>query len=80
MALMTFEEFEAKLVAKFGEKGVRFREHGKHGWTSLDQLPEKLSFGNPGPHWCDASPIPATQRLLGTYNFNTKTAMFFVEL
>ncbi len=77
---MKFEEFKAALTAKFGEDKVRFAETGKHGWTSLDQMPDRLTHGNPGPHWCDASPVPRTQRLLGKYDFVRGVGEFFVEV
>ena len=76
---MTFEEFKTYLIAKFGEKGVHFRENGKYGWTSIepDGTGIKLVPGNKGPHWCDVSSIPAGQKLLGTYYFNTNVGKFF---
>lgn len=77
----SFEEFKALLVAKHGEKGVRFREVGQHGWSSIESADSgpgiKMVHGQPGPHWCGASPIPPTQKLLGSYDFITGTANFF---
>lgn len=72
---MTFEEFKSRLFTKFGK--VHFREEGKYGWTSVEDILDKHPGGRSGPHWCDASPIPATQWLLGSYNFNTETAEFY---
>jgi hypothetical protein len=76
-ATISFEQFKSELIAKHGEKSVRFDEHGKHGWTSLEMIPEKLVHGTPGPHWCDASTVPRSTYLLGSYNFVTNTAQFF---
>lgn len=79
-APITFEQFKATLIDKFGEKNIHFREQGQHGWSRIEISNSEqltMSHGNPGPHWCDASPIPATQKLLGTYNFNSKTGKFF---
>jgi len=74
----TFEEFKNRLVELHGEK-ILYRESGKHGWTSIEPAGNsiKLVPGNPGPHWCDASPIPSKGYLLGKYNFNSNTATYF---
>jgi hypothetical protein len=73
---MTFEEFKASLNSRFEGK-VIFNEVGKHGWTSVEDILDKKPGGNPGPHWCDAAPIPRNGRLLGNYNFNTGIAEFY---
>jgi glucose/arabinose dehydrogenase len=75
---MTFEEFKSTLTARFGR--VAFDERGKHGWTSVEDILDRKPGGTPGPHWCDAAPIPRTQRLLGTYDFNSAVATFFIDL
>ncbi len=72
---MTFEEFKASLTRRFGR--VLFDEHGKHGWTGVDDILDRKPGGNPGPHWCDAAPCPRGDRLLGKYDFNAGTATFF---
>ena len=77
---MTFDEFKQKLLDKFGAGKVRFREVGANGWTSVDDVLAGRKGGNDGPHWCDACPIPATGRMLGTYDFNSEMAEFFVEV
>ncbi len=74
---MTFEQFQETLETKFGKGKVSFREQGKHGWSTPEDILNKQPGGRPGPHWCDAAPIPSTQWLLGTYNFNTSEAKFF---
>jgi hypothetical protein len=73
---MTFDEFKSTLIARFGEREVFFREVGKHGWTSVNDVLNKDPGGRVGPHWCDAEPHEG-QRLLGHYDFNTQTATFF---
>lgn len=77
---ISFEEFKSRLTEKFGVRGVLFDEHGKHGWTSVENILDGKPGGNPGPHWCDAAPNPRQQNLLGNYNFNTGIATFFVEI
>lgn len=72
---ITFEEFKSTLDQRFGR--VRYDEHGQNGWTSVDDILEKKPGGRPGPHWCDAAPIPSTGTLVGTYDFNTGEATFF---
>jgi hypothetical protein len=74
---MSFEEFKDILINRFGKGAVLFTETGKYGWTSLEQMPDKLVHGNPGPHYCEASSIPRGYYLLGIYNFKTETAEFF---
>lgn len=74
---MTFEQFKARLVAQRGERGVSFRETGKHGWTTIEDILDRKPGGHPGPHWCDAAPIPAGYYLLGKYDFNSGEATFF---
>jgi hypothetical protein len=72
---MCFEEFKATLIMKHGR--VVFNEVGKYGWTSIEDILDRRPNGNSGPHWCDASPVPRTQRLLGKYDFNMEIATFF---
>lgn len=78
--LMTFEAFKQALVLLRGTENVRFQETGKHGWTSVEDILDGKPSGRPGPHWCDASPIPRTQKLLGTYDFISGRATFFVDV
>lgn len=73
---MTFEEFKAAIASRFG-KNVIYDERGKHGWTGVESILDGKPVSNPGPHWCDAAPIPRNGRLLGNYNFNTGIAEFY---
>lgn len=72
---VSFEEFKNVLNQRFGR--VLYNEIGKNGWTSLDSVLAGNPTSKPGPHWCEASAIPRTQRLLARYDFNTLTATFF---
>lgn len=72
---MTFEEFKAR-CEKDGNR-VIYDEHGKHGWTSVEDILDRKPGGRPGPHWCDASHSPRSRYLIGTYSFNTQEAKFF---
>jgi hypothetical protein len=73
---MSFEQFKDVLTNKYGR--VNFRECGKHGWTSVEDILDRKPGGNPGPHWCDAAnPKPNSTHLFGRYNFNTSIATFF---
>ena len=76
---MPFDAFKAILIGDFGEKGVTFRQVGQHGWTSLTDILDRKPGGNPGPHWCDVSYVPARQMLAASYDFNTDTATFYYE-
>lgn len=79
---MTVEEFKAEVTAKAAPKRPTFREHGQHGWTSLDDVCGHLFDGAPepepkkGPHYIDAG-TPGGYRLIGKYDCNTGTATFF---
>ena len=73
-----FDEFKARLRARL-DGAVSFREEGKHGWTSVEDIMERRPGGRPGPHWCDASFVPSTRWLAGSYNFNTGFAKFFIK-
>jgi len=74
---MTFEELKTELIAKFGEKNLRFNEQGKNGWTSVDDILAKKHGGKPGPRWCDIGHNPRTQWLIANYDFNTQIATFY---
>ena len=75
---MTFEEFKANCIFQVGERHVRFSEHGKHGWSSVDDILDGDFTGKPGSHWCDARRVnPSSQWLIGTYDFNSGVASFF---
>lgn len=76
---MSYEEFQ-KILTQDGKRNVRFREEGKHGWSSLDVDENgeiRLTPGADGPHYVDASPIPAGRYLLGKYDFKTGEAIFY---
>ena len=64
---MTFEEWKTRILLR---GPTTFTETGKHGWTTIDDILDKKPGGRPGPHWCDASPLPRSQRMYGTYYFN----------
>ncbi len=84
---MSFDAFKDRLHRKVGGHetwhdqriSISFREVGKHGWTSVEDILDKKPGGQSGPHWCDAAPIPCGQWLLGKYDFNAGVATFFVK-
>jgi hypothetical protein len=76
---MEYGQFQARLDSENDGK-VRFSEYGQHGWTGLEEMPDRLVHGKTGPHWADAAPIPRGQWLLGRYDFETRQATFFYPL
>jgi hypothetical protein len=73
---MTFEQFKTECESRCSTH-VGYDEVGKHGWTTLDEFPERIKTGQLGPHWADAHPVPRTGRLIGKYDFVTATAVFY---
>lgn len=74
---ISFDEFKARLIAKHGASRLTFREAGKFGWTSVEDILDRKPGGQTGPHWCDVSFVPGRRLLAGSYNFNTGVATFF---
>lgn len=76
---MTFYEFKSEVENQNPGVKIRYREHGKHGWTSIEVNNNGLYLkpGNDGPHWIDAATIPAGYWLLGTFDVKTGSAKFY---
>ena len=76
---MTFDTFKDEINLRFGR--AYFRHIGEHGWSHIANGSEgiQMDHGQPGPHWCDAIPVPSTGKVLGSYNFNTSIATFYQE-
>ncbi len=73
-----FSEFKDRLKDLLGPRGVCFRETGKHGWTTVDDILDRKPGGRPGSHWCDAAYVPMRQKLAGHYDFNSGIATFYI--
>ena len=73
---MSPEQFKEKCRSII--PNVFFREEGKHGWTSVENILNESFKSDAGPHWIDAC-VPKSQYLLGYYNFNSGEAKFFLN-
>lgn len=84
---MSADEWRAEIKRRHGgDRNVRFRETGKHGWSKLgvnDKGPT-LTHDDEGPHWEDASAtanhpagVNASRWLLGKYDHKKGTGTFF---
>lgn len=75
---MSFEQFKSRCEAGYAGY-IGYREVGKYGWTSVEDILDRKAGGNPGPHYTDAYPMPSGSYcyLRGTYDHNTNIATFY---